>query len=500
MQRTVFFFLIAAAAWTVSIAADSPKLPEYHRGENLVVAAVGMNPATTSVALTPLAGGSELPVNISNPTASNITITIPAAAAFGDYRVDVKNAAVPVAGPSPSALRVVPEKPVVNTFADKVLFPDPDGSYQLALDAKCPAGATCTLNVQKGCPIAGKVVAGRTTFVLPPSLKGKQRLTLHSSDGADSEPFELVFSRVQESTPKIAAFAAVVITILIVLVLVWVGWKGIQTDINGEHFLFKALFLDKATSTYSLSKCQFLAWTFAAILAYIFLLVSLAFVQGNLTMADIPGGLPGILLVSAGTGVLATGITSAKGDKGAGEPQPMLSDFITTGGVVAAERLQFFVWTLVGIASFLTIVFLNSPATISTLPPVPDGFLQLMGISAAGYLGGKLARKPGPVITSVAVVAQDVKNSGGLTLDLTGTALAQLAEFALDDKPVSREKLLNENGAQGLPEIITKDDQVGESGYAKVLRVRIQAPLTLPAGKHTLTITNPNAERATKEF
>ena len=103
-------------------------------------------------------------------------------------------------------------------------------------------------------------------------------------------------------------------------------------------------------------------------------------------------------LVSAGTSVLATGITSSKGSKGAGEVHPTLGDFITTGGVVAPERLQFVVWTVVGIFTFLTIVFMSDALTLSDLPTIPNGFLELMGISSAGYLGGKLARKPGPVI------------------------------------------------------------------------------------------------------
>src|SRR5439155_7622880 len=120
--------------------------------------------------------------------------------------------------------------------------------------------------------------------------------------------------------------------------------------------------------------------------------------------APIPEGLPGILAVSGGTAALAAGINNVRGPKGAGEEQPSFADLITTGGVVVAERFQFLVWTVLGALAFLFLVVFSDPATIQDLPKVPDGFLYLMGVSSAGYLGGKLARKPGPVI--VTIVAQ----------------------------------------------------------------------------------------------
>jgi hypothetical protein len=104
--------------------------------------------------------------------------------------------------------------------------------------------------------------------------------------------------------------------------------------------------------------------------------------------------------------------------KGAGEVGPNFSDFITTGGVVAPERFQFLVWTLIGIGSFMMIVFLSPPISIQDLPPVPDGFLQLMGISAAGYVGGKLVRKAGPKIDSVDARIDPAANT--LVLSIVG--------------------------------------------------------------------------------
>jgi hypothetical protein len=80
----------------------------------------------------------------------------------------------------------------------------------------------------------------------------------------------------------------------------------------------------------------------------------------------------------------------ARGAKGAGPIQPSVADFVATGGLVAAERFQFFIWTLVGVFTFLFLVVFSDPANVSDLPRIPDGFLALMGVSSFGYLGGKL--------------------------------------------------------------------------------------------------------------
>ena len=161
---------------------------------------------------------------------------------------------------------------------------------------------------------------------------------------------------------------------------------------------------------------------------YIYLAAAKSMIQGSMAFPDIPAGLPGILLASAGTTVLAAGISNSKGNKGAGEIHPSLADFIAAGGVVAAERLQFVVWTIVGVVTFVRLVFLSDPATIDGLPQIPTGFLQLMGISSAGYLGGKLARKAGPTITAVSATA----DADVLTLDLKGVGLSQDATFTIE--------------------------------------------------------------------
>jgi hypothetical protein len=247
-----------------------------------------------------------------------------------------------------------------------------------------------------------KSQAGAIRFILQGNkflkeFAGPRKISL-VDQGAESDPLDVVVVNASATTPRSFAIGITLSLVVLIYVLLSAARKGIGSQTGRGTFLLTALFLDEQTQTYSLSKCQFYAWTIAAVLGYVFFAVARSVVQGSAVFPDIPGGLPGILLVSAGTSVLATGITSSKGSKGAGEVHPTLGDFITTGGVVAPERLQFVVWTVVGVFTFLTIVFMSDPLTLSDLPSIPNGFLELMGISSAGYLAGKLARKPGPVI------------------------------------------------------------------------------------------------------
>jgi hypothetical protein len=128
-----------------------------------------------------------------------------------------------------------------------------------------------------------------------------------------------------------------------------------------------------------------------------------AYVQGVWTFIAIPDNLPGIVFISATTGALAVVATNSRGPKGAGDVHPSLADFVSSGGVVTVERVQFFIWTIIGAFIFLWLSLVQTPVDIVELPKVPDTFLQLMGISSLGYLSGKFARKAGPIINDVSV-------------------------------------------------------------------------------------------------
>jgi hypothetical protein len=244
------------------------------------------------------------------------------------------------------------------------------------------------------------------------------------------------------------------------------------------------------------------------VFGYVFLTISRSLVQGVFQFAPLPQYLPGIILVSRATTAVAAGITSAKGPKGAGEIQPSLSDFITIGGVVVAERFQFLIWTLLGTAGFIFFIWFSDPAAIQDLPQIPQGFLSLMGLSSAGYLGGKLARKPGPVIDHIVAVRA---SAAEVVLRISGTQLSRDAGFKVDDDVGGKvsDKEVKPSPAPGVdprPTVVVGEADVRVSGLAKVLELTISNPPNdwLPAAfaqeRLNLTITNPDGQMAIWPF
>ncbi|TCG04162.1 hypothetical protein BZM27_42830 [Paraburkholderia steynii] len=192
---------------------------------------------------------------------------------------------------------------------------------------------------------------------------------------------------------------------------------------------WKTIFLDMDSCTYSLSRLQLVIWTFVALFGWVYLSVARSLIQGMVTFSDIPSGLPGVLLVSVGTSIAATGVASVKGGKSSGPFSPSFSDFYSVGGIIAPERAQFFLWTIVGAVGFVVFTLALDPAKITDLPTLPDGFLQLAGISAFGYVGGKVVRKTGPILKGVRGV-RDQHVATTVAWTLTGSGLAKNASFA----------------------------------------------------------------------
>jgi hypothetical protein len=187
---------------------------------------------------------------------------------------------------------------------------------------------------------------------------------------------------------------------------------------------------------------QLLLWTCASVFTYYFYLCRIL-IQWSNEFPDVPAGMATLIGLSAGTTVAAAGLTAARGPKGAGPLSPTPADFISSGGVVVAERFQFFVWTIVGVLSFVGVVLNSDPAHLSTLPPIPDNFLALMGVSSAGYLAGKAVRKAGPVISRVD--ASGTVSGDKLVLKVDGQNIEQKAKIRIDKQDYTGKAKLDEN-------------------------------------------------------
>ena len=326
---------------------------------------------------------------------------------------------------------------------------------------------------------------------------GEIGIQIKVGEKVSEPPYTITLSRVGYWTPIIWAIVILIVLLAIILTMLRVG--------NGKTKLLKSFFIDSDTKTYSLSQLQFYLWTLVAILSYLYLFLARSLAQGKPEFIDIPDGLPSIMLLSASTTTFAVGISNTTGNKGSGHINPRFSDFITSGGNVVPERLQFFVWTIIGVIVYLCIVILQNAGQIQSLPTVPQGFLQLSGISSLGYLGGKLARKPGPAISSISKAVYDQKK---LKLLISGSNLSKDANFNVeidnkstqDGKPTSAINLPREGDVEA--SII--EAEVSDSSLAKILEIKIPNAETngyfTKQANYQLTIYNPDGQFAVWKF
>ena len=214
------------------------------------------------------------------------------------------------------------------------------------------------------------------------------------------------------------------ITFLTALLILYLG-RQVTDKAFGSVYKWGTLFLDRETGTYSLSKLQFYTWTLVAIFSYTYLYVSRFWYQSWGDIPPIPSGLPGIVAIAGGAAVGSQVITNINGPKGSGALHPALGDFITSGGVVAAERVQFLIWTLIGAAGLVIATAQIDPRTLVELPSVPESILAISGVSAFGYLGGKLARNPGPVINEV-IITKGADPDAKVAADAAATKAAEV--------------------------------------------------------------------------
>jgi hypothetical protein len=201
---------------------------------------------------------------------------------------------------------------------------------------------------------------------------------------------------------------------------------------------FAVLLLEPANNTYSLSRAQFFWWLSIIAFAYIFLFLGHGFVQENWSFPSLAGfGIT--FMISLATLLTAQATSSVKGVKGAGSVHPAPSDLIMHGGVLAPERVQQVVWSVIAGVGFLAIL-IKTYHIRGEIPAIPEELLYLMGISSAGYLGGKLTRRGGPVINQVTVA------SGSVKITIRGDQLSANAMVWLDNAPLPQEAISPQGG------------------------------------------------------
>ena len=303
----------------------------------------------------------------------------------------------------------------------------------------------------------------------------------------------LVLARWSETGVLVASIGLFLAVGLFIYMLVA---KGMRANVIGGQRAspFWSFFIDTQTNTYSLSKFQLLMFSSVFVFGYLYVFLCRWLVQWQFILPDVPSSLSGILAMSAGTAVAAAGATAARGSKGAGGVRPSAADFITIGGQVVPERFQFFVWTLVACFGFLALLVSQNPATLDKFPDFPQGLLYVMGVSAAGYLGGKVTRAPGPVIHNIAW------DKGVRKLTVQGENLSSKAEFYIDGTKLP----INTNAEKKPPALVTptSQEQLSDASFSSQLIIEITevAGLDLSTGDHVFRITNNDGQFADASF
>jgi hypothetical protein len=253
----------------------------------------------------------------------------------------------------------------------------------------------------------------------------------------------------------------------------------------------------------SVTKVQLYVWLFAAVAAYLYLLAAWVLAQGKHELVDIPPNIVTLALISISTTVVSTGIASLSGAKGSGPFDPTPADLISSGGEIAAERVQQLIWTLIAAPAFVVFAYMLppdhlTPDSMATVA-VPDHFLQLMGLSSTGYVAGKLARGPGPKITSLAA-SLVTGPPPFLTLSVRGSDIqTRGAAFTLRDLAMPDAKDIP------LPVTPLPSSTIDSSGVATALDLSVPAAgLRKPAAGapwgYAFTIIAADGEKAEWHF
>lgn len=165
--------------------------------------------------------------------------------------------------------------------------------------------------------------------------------------------------------------------------------------------------LEGADSRLSLSKFQFFLWFIVLLYSYIVVYIA-RYQAGDVSpIQEIP---PNLLIVSgasAGTMLLAKGITSSYVQSGTISKTPAeksnLSNLVNDDENYSnLSKIQLLSWTLVAIGIYLISILPQSVKSNGGLIDIDSTLMVLMGLSQGTYLGKKLVTTTMPILNAVA--------------------------------------------------------------------------------------------------
>ncbi len=222
--------------------------------------------------------------------------------------------------------------------------------------------------------------------------------------GKDISPLTLRTYRVPDGKFTVRVGAIALLT-LVILGHITVCWPAtIFKKRNGQVIARKRFstgivqmtLTDTESGKYSLARAQFVWWTAIFVFGAMVDFLGRSYARGEILMPQV-GKCVYTLLISVVTLVLSQSKLLASNRKSTTEVvnssvEPCWADLVLDEGSVALDRVQQAIWTIVSGVTYVA-VLLSSYGDASTLPDIPNELIGLMGLSSAGYLGGKLVRK-----------------------------------------------------------------------------------------------------------
>jgi hypothetical protein len=214
------------------------------------------------------------------------------------------------------------------------------------------------------------------------------------------------------------------------------GWLGILVDTRGR---------------FSLSRMQLALWTLVVLPLVAAVFFGRAFTRGTEPFDfAVPGQVLGLLGLSVGTTVVATGIKARKDRTrpafvaAAHEPSPgqmvLVEEGPNSDSVDLTKVQQLALSVLLAIAYVTTCVHVflgagptpvSGPADIGSLPDFDPTFLTLLGVSQLGYVAGKIPNRGGVLPGKAGDGTAGVPTVAGPVYSLRDKVL----DDAADDRP-----------------------------------------------------------------
>lgn len=220
----------------------------------------------------------------------------------------------------------------------------------------------------------------------------------------------------------------------------------------------------------SLSLFQFLVWTVVISFSYVWI-TTIRFFSGDLTFAtEIPSNLYLLLGISVAVPLISIGYTKStyKPETPAKPPEklPPFGMMLKHKGKIALNRFQMFLWTIVSVFLYLSVVVgtvYGVDAAALSLPDIDPTLLYLMGLSQTGYLGGRLVGEEKPVAKKKPAAEETSAEKSGIPL---AVAEASAESVVMAAEPPKRPR-------KRMPESVRRF-LVDDLGHSRAVQERLE--------------------------